>query len=191
MGQQQADWMVLDEDECWFSRFVPPTIYGWSDQTTLRCIEHDAREQSHPALACYGVLRSDNRQVYLAFCEGQPRSEVTWEFIQGLLALARQEAKRVVVLIWDNAGWHLSKRLREWIHTYNRQAKHTHDVRLITHLLPRKSPWLNPIEPCWLHAKRATCELNSILELAELKRRLCAHFAIQPSDLPFNLCVPI
>ncbi len=191
MGSKHSDWLVLDEDECWFSRFTPPLFSAWTPQDPIRRVEQDAREKAHPAVTCYGVRRHDTHQVCLAFCDGQPRSEVTWEFIQGILAWARQEAKRVVVLIWDNAGWHLSNRLRDWIHSYNRQAKRTDDVRLLTHLLPRKSPWLNPIEPCWLHAKRATCEPNAVLDADELKRRLCAYFAICPSSLPFNLCVPI
>lgn len=96
--------------------------------------------------------------------------------IEQLLDIARQENKRVLAIIWDHASWHKSKRLKQWIRTYNQQAKREGNVRVLTVLLPKKSPWLNPIEPCWIHAKRKVCEPDGELSVGELKRRLCAHF---------------
>lgn len=181
---------MLDEDECWFSRFAAPKVYQWTDGNDIRMTSYDTRERVNPAVSCYGVRCSISKQVVLGFFEGQPLSEMTWNFVQGLLARARQMEKKLLVLIWDNAGWHLSKRLKLWIHQHNQQAKATGDVRLLTHLLPRKSPWLNPIEPCWLHAKRAIWEPSRPLEVQELKERLCSYFALTPSSLPFQLCIP-
>jgi len=40
--------------------------------------------------------------------------------------------------------------------------------------------WLNPIEPRWVHAKRAVYEPDGELTSPELRRRLCAHFETQP-----------
>ncbi len=100
--------------------------------------------------------------------------------IDRLLAIARQEKKRVLAIIWDHASWHKSKRLQGWIRTYNQHAKRHGDVRLLTLLLPKKSPWLNPIEPRWVHAKRKTCEPDGELSAHELKRRLAAHFDTEP-----------
>lgn len=188
LAQQHADWVVFDQDECWFSRCVAPGGAAWTAERVPRRVERDNRGVK--ALTCYGALRAGTQQVYLGFCDQHPTSEVTWEFLTGLLALARQKGWKVVVLIWDNAGWHLSTRLRAWIRAYNQQAKRTGDVRLLTWLLPRKSPWLNPIEPHWLHAKRATWEPNAVLSLPDLKGRLCTYFGVQPSSLPFQLCVP-
>lgn len=181
---------MLDEDECWFSRFAAPKVYQWTEGNEIRMTSYDTREREHPAVSCYGVRCTVSKQVYLGFFEGQPLSEMTWNFVQGLLARARQMEKKLVVLIWDNAGWHLSKRLKQWIHHHNQAAKVTGDVRLLTHLLPRKSPWLNPIEPCWLHARRAIWEPTRPLEVSELKDRLCSYFALKPSLLPFQLCIP-
>jgi transposase len=47
--------------------------------------------------------------------------------------------KRVVHLIWDNAGYHKSKEIREFVKTTNIQL----------HYLPPYSPNLNPIERLW------------------------------------------
>jgi hypothetical protein len=40
--------------------------------------------------------------------------------------------------------------------------------------LPSKSPWLNPIEPKWLHGKRKVVEPDRLLTAAELADRVCA-----------------
>jgi transposase len=91
-----------------------------------------------------------------------------------------------VVIIWDNASWHKSADMRRWIRAYNRAAKAAGEPRLLTHRLPIKSPWLNPIEPRWVHAKRSVCEPDAELTPTVLHRRLCAHFETQPLLNSFN-----
>jgi transposase len=145
------------------------------------------RAEAEKALACYGAVRQDKEAVLLAFSAGQPDSLQTWQFVMGLLAIARAENKRVLVIIWDNASWHKSKDLRQWIRAYNQAAKAKHEPRLIVHRLPTKSPWLNPIEPCWLHAKRAVCEPNGELTASELRKRLCEHFETKPLFNTFKI----
>lgn len=147
----------------------------------MRLIERvPAPNEKQKALACFGAVRQDTQQTYLYFCDGQPNSEHMWLFIIGLIALARQEKIKVVVMIWDRATWHKSNRLREWLRAYNREAKLSGQPRLLTFLLPKKSPWLNPIEHRWVHAKRKTCQPDGDLSANELKRRLAAHFATEP-----------
>jgi len=181
-ADQHEDWLLVEEDECWFSRFAQPQAHAWAaDKEAVRLIERDPpRGEKQKALACFGALRRDTHEVVLYFSHGQPNSLQQWMLIVGLLAIARQENKRVVVLIWDNASWHKSKDIRRWIHDYNRQAKAVGQPRLLTHLLPVKSPWLNPIEVRWVHAKRSVCEPDGQLTPHELRRRLSAHFDIQP-----------
>ena len=144
------------------------------------------RGDNDKALACFGAVRQDNAAVVLYFSDGQPNSLQTWLFIIGLLAVARQEGKRVLVIIWDNASWHKSTDIRAWLGAYNQAAKGSGEPRLLTHLLPVKSPWLNPIEPRWLHAKRAVCEPQGELTSLSLRNRLCAHFDTQPLFHSFN-----
>lgn len=176
------DWWLFDQDECWFSRFAQPSLHAWAEnKEPLRLVERvPAHHASKKALACFGAVRQDTQQTYLYFCDGQPNSEQMWLFIIGLLALARQEKIRVVVMIWDRATWHKSKRLRIWMRSYNRAAKRAGQPRLLTFLLPKKSPWLNPIEPRWVHAKRNTCQPDGDLSATELKRRMAAHFGTEP-----------
>jgi hypothetical protein len=92
--------------------------------------------------------------------------------------LAR-ERKRVLVLIWDNASWHLSREVRTWMRQHNRRAKRAGGVRLLPCRLPIKSPWLNPIEPHWGHSKQAIVEPASLLTAAEVIARVCDYFKVE------------
>jgi hypothetical protein len=49
-------------------------------------------------------------------------------------------------------------------------------VKIVTCLLPKKSPWLNAIEPKWVHGKRKVVEPDGLLGAHELAERVCAAF---------------
>jgi len=181
---------LFDQDECWFSRFAQPHLSSWRDaDDPLHLVQRQPlkTDRDAQALACFGAVRQDTQQVYLSFSPQRPNSEMMWHFIMGLLTIARQENKTTVVLIWDNASWHLSKRIKQWIRDYNQLAKQHGEPRLLTHLLPVKSPWLNPIEPRWVHAKRAVCEPDGYLQPSELRERIVNYFDTQPFDTAFQL----
>jgi len=128
-------------------------------------------------MACYGAVCDQTKERYVCLVEGRPNSETSIAFLLTLLAVAKALGKRVLIVIWDRASWHTSKRVTRWVRQHNRQAKQEADgVRLLTCLLPTKSPWLNPMEPIWLHAKRKVVEPDGDLSVKELKARLCAHF---------------
>lgn len=187
-AQQHPDWLLVEEDECWFSRFAQPQAHAWAEPgKELRLVQREPkRGEVDKAFACFGAVRQDKGEVLLSFSAGQPNSLQMWWFIVGLLAVARNAGKKVLVVIWDNASWHKSADIGQWTRAYNRAAKVSGEPRLLTHLLPVKSPWLNPIEPRWVHAKRAVCEPDGKLTAMELRRRLCCHFETQPLLNTFN-----
>ena len=85
-------------------------------------------------------------------------------------------------MIWDNASWHKSKEVRNWIAAHNREVKDSGSeagVRIVSCLLPTKSPWLNPIEPKWIHGKRKVTEPESLLGSYELADRVCEVFGCE------------
>ena len=134
------------------------------------------------ALACYGVLRHDTGAMTLRFCEGRPVSAVTEDFLGWFCTRLGAEGKKVFVLVWDNAAWHVSKRVRRWIERHNRRVRKTGGCRIRVCGLPVKAPWRNPIEPKWMHGKRAIVEPDRKLTADEVKDRVCSHFGCAPTD---------
>ena len=171
----------MDQDECWFSRFAQPRMRSWAAKgEELRLVQRQPKpKEPGKALACFGAVRQDTGDRFLYFCDGQPDTDKIILMLERLLAVARRERKRVLVVIWDRASWHKSKKLKHWIHKHNRAAKRNGDVRLLTCLLPVKSPLLNPVEAHWVHAKRKIAEPDGEITVNELKRRLCVHFQVE------------
>jgi hypothetical protein len=185
LAQRHPDWLLGFEDEVWWSRLAHPALHTWQDaDDPLHLIEQTvARDDPDPkALACYGLLArwwADRTQrceeMWLRFVAGRPVSAVTSDFLGWCAQQAQARDKRAVVLIWDNASWHDSQIVRAWLHQHNRRVKQTgQGVRLIACYLPTKSPWLNPIEPKWLHGKRKVVEPDRLLTATELADRVCA-----------------
>lgn len=109
-------------------------------------------------------------------------SAITTQFLEWCCQKLEALGKKVLVLIWDNASWHISRELRRWIGKRNREVKKSASaagVRIVTCLLPKKSPWLNAMEPKkWIHGKRKeVVEPDGLLGAHELAERVfCAAF---------------
>ena len=125
------------------------------------------------ALSYYGVKRHDTGEVYLYPCCQRPNSDETIQFLHWIVLGAAALRRKVVVLIWDNASWHVGRKVKRWIRRYNLNAKRTGKPRLLVWALPKRSPWLNPIEPHWMHAKQRICEpSNDDLSPYQLRQRI-------------------
>jgi transposase len=173
-------WALGFADEVWWSRLAQPHLHTWvpADQP-LRLVEQSvARDDPDPkAVACYGLLlrrRGQDEAVWLRFVEGRPVSALTTQFLEWGCRQLQEHHIPVWVLIWDNASWHVSKAVRAWIRAHNQQVKRQgQGVRILVCYLPVKSPWLNPIEPKWVHTKRAIVEPTRLLTARELAERVC------------------
>jgi transposase len=183
LAPQHPTWVLGFGDEVWWSRLAPPQLHSWRPTARgLRLVEK-ALPRGDPdpkALACYGLLLratpTTPEQLWRRFAAGQPVSGLTTQFLAwgcDKLAALGKEALR---LIWDNASWHKSREVRRWIRAHNRLVKEQRQgVRLVPCRLPSKSPWLNPIEPKWVHGKRAVVEPERLLSARELEARICAY----------------
>jgi transposase len=180
LSKQNPDWILGFADEVWWSRLRDPMMHSWSeDGKPLQLLEKttDKTEVDPKAIACYGVYLRAESQMLVRFVEQRPVSEITCSFLEWVCQQVSEMGKRVMPLIWDNATWHLSKQVQQWIRHHNRQVKQTGSgVRLIVCKLPVKSPWLNAIEPQWIHAKRAIVEPERKLTALELQTRVCDYF---------------
>ena len=202
LAQRHPDWLLGFADEVWWSRLAHPALHAWQeDAHPLPLIEQTlARDDPDPqALACYGLLARSwdaaqrrSEELWLRFVNGRPVSAVTIDFLRWCVAHAQARGQRAVLLVWDNASWHDSQIVRSWVRTHNCQVKQAgYGVRLLVYSLPIKSPWLNPIEPKWLHGKRKVLEPDRLLTIAELAERVCAVYGcphephlIQPKKEP-------
>jgi len=178
LAARHPDWVLGYQDETWWSRLAQPARHAWVGGGPLRLEEltADKADPDPKALACYGLLRADTGQMLVRFVEGRPVSVVTEDFLGWVCRRLGAEGKKVLVLIWDNASWHVSKRVRAWIKAHNRRAKRRGGVRILACYLPIKSPWLNAIEPKWVHARRNVVELDGLLTAHQLAERVCAYF---------------
>ena len=107
---------------------------------------------------------------------------MTEDFLAWLCERLGAEGKKALLLVWDNASWHISQRVRAWIKAHNRQAKREGGVRIVACRLPSKSPWLNPIEPRWLHGKEAIAEPERVLTAAEVEERVCHYYGCEQHE---------
>jgi transposase len=168
-------------DETWWSRLQQPALHAWTADEPLRLVqvEADKADADPKALACYGLLRDDTGQMLLRFVDGRPVSPVTEDFLAWACDRLAAEGKAALLLVWDNASWHVSQRVRTWIKAHNRQAKRDGGVRIVACYLPVKSPWLNAIEPKWVHGKKAIAEPERKLTAQEVKDRVHSYYGCE------------
>lgn len=168
-----------------------PRLHSWAEsKRPLRLVEQTvAQGDPDPkALACYGLLLAETNHVWLRFVDGRPVSGVTTQFLAWCADQLWAEGKTALLMVWDNAGWHISHEVQAWLRDHNRQVKRRGvGVRIIACPLPSRSPWLNPIEPHWVHGKRRVVEPDRLLSAEELEGRVCHAFAVPRKD---HLAVP-
>lgn len=184
----RCGWAVGYLDEVWWSRVSQPNLHSWEQEDEfLRLLELavDKNDPDAKALACYGMLSAETGQMHLRFVSGRPVSQVTTDFLAWLCEQVQAQGKQVLVLIWDNASWHVSKQVKTWLREHNQTVLHeaqtgNQGVRIIPCWLPTKSPWLNRIEPKWVHGKRAIVEPARLLTAQEVKQRVCDYYGCEP-----------
>jgi transposase len=131
------------------------------------------------ALACDGLFLPQTDTMLLRFVNGRPVSQVPCDSLAWVADRMVHKGKKALLLIWDNASWHRSHIVRQWLTTPNQRVKRAGGCRLIVCPLPSKSPWLNPIEPQWVHGKRAILAPPRLLTAQELIERVCTYYGCE------------
>jgi hypothetical protein len=184
MAVAEADprWATGFCDECWWSRVALPTLSSFSEEgKPLRLIQQSV-EKDDPdpkAISCYGLYVPELDETWIRFVDGRPVSSITTRFLGWCTEKLEAVGKKVLLLIWDNASWHISKEVRRWLGKHNREVKESGSeagVRIVSCLLPKQSPRLNAIEPKWVHGKRKVVEPDGLLGAYELADRDCGVF---------------
>lgn len=179
------DWVLGFGDEVWWSRLAQPEMHSWTDNKPLRLLQKsvDKDDPDKKALSSYGLWCPKLKKMLLRFVEERPISEITCEFLQWVCQILENGRTKVLALVWDNASWHISHKVRQWIREHNKQAKCGGGIRILVCRLPVKSPWLNPIEPKWVHGKRAVVEPHRLLTAQEVRERVCDYFDCELLEL--------
>lgn len=191
LATTHPDWAVGFADEVWWSRVAQPAVRTWTATgQPLRLVEQTVARTEPKAVACYGLLARwwDNpadptEALWLRFVDGRPISGLTTPFLAWCCTKLAGEGKTALLLVWDNASWHISREVRCWIATHNRQVKAgAAQVRIVACPLPIKSPWLNPIEPKWVHGKKRIIEPARLLTMEELESRVYDALGVDHAD---------
>jgi hypothetical protein len=159
-------------------------MHVWSDTEPpfrLRDKQADVPKGESKALSCYGLwlpnLGAAGRML-LRFVEGRPVSALTEAYLEWVSQVLHADGQQALLMVWDNASWHVSQQVRAWLREHNRQVKcgEKEGVRIVVCALPTRSPWLNAIEPKWLHGKRAVTEPTRVLTTEELRARVHEYY---------------
>ena len=161
-------------DQSWFSRW-PYRFRAWAAKDTpLRVAQRWSEKVDTTAL--YAALDDESQEAFLRWATGQPDSEETVQFLEALMAHCTQNGLRFIVLIWDKASWHTSRRTQGWIRAYNRRAKEEALARLIVCQLPTRSPWLMPLEPIFGWTKHQILGGRLFQTVAQLQAAVESYF---------------
>lgn len=126
--------------------------------------------------------------MWLRFVDGRPLGAVTTQFLDRCCTWLAALGRWVLVLMWDNANWHVSADVRAWVRTHNQAVKaRGTGVRVLVCALPTKSLWLNPIQPTWTDGKPRIAEPTCLLSLTKREDRV---YAASESDRQEHLTTP-
>jgi len=186
LAATRPDWALGCADETWWSRFAVPACHAWAEAgRPLRLVERgpDAGDAEPKALAAYGLYLPAANEVLLRFADGRPVGALTTQFLAWGGDTLAARGMTALLLVWDNAAWHVSREVRAWLRDHNRRVKREgRGVRIVACRLPVKSPWLNPIEPKWVHGKRRVADPARLLTAAELEERVYAALGAGHAD---------
>ena len=117
VAHSDPDWATGFEDECWWSRVALPALSSFSEEgEPKRLVQHsvakDDPSEATKAISCYGLYLPELEDTWLRFVDGRPVSSITTQFLSWSCEKLEAVGKRVLLLIWDNASWHVSKEVR-------------------------------------------------------------------------------
>ncbi len=157
-------------DESWFVLWPHPAEH-WARRRRPAAVPKAKswpKGERPPSTCLYATLDVGDRTVSGAWHATWNQDE-TWAYLETVIAAYQQRGRRYLVVLWDNAPWHVAYRLRERVAAHNRQARTTGGLRVLLFPLPVRAPWLMPLEPVFGQTKRAVGPRQRET-LAELQR---------------------
>ena len=145
-AESDSEWVLGYEDETWWSRFEQPSSHSsWAEAgEPMRLLQEEAKKDDPDpkALSCYGLYLPEVGRSWLRFVDGRPVSAITTQFLRWSCQKLEAMGKKALLLIWENASWHKSKFVKEWLAAHNREEVKNggHGVRIeYPALCPRRA----------------------------------------------------
>ena len=128
LSERNPGWVLSFEDETWWSRLALPSLHAWGEEDEpLRLEQRSVAEDDSDSKAiscCYGLyLPGLDEQTWLRFVNGRPMSGATTHFLSWRSEELAEAGKKVLVLVLDNAIWHVGVEVRVLMGAHNRQVK--------------------------------------------------------------------
>lgn len=158
-------------DESWFVAQMPDGIMNPQMDNVWTCEGKtvkvpSSRKKSQITLSIYAGMSVKSGQINYRFCHKNNTDE-TIEYLVMRSEQCRQQGLKRLYIVWDNASFHISKKLKAWLKEHNKSVR-TKGGTLIHFVgLPSKSPWLNPIEAVfrWLKRRVLLCRIHETLDI--------------------------
>lgn len=179
------------EDETWLVHQPPegvwnPRLVGSWSAVGKPMLVPRSYQKGKERWVMYLELNLKKRRVSWEETEGVSQ-DWTWQFLERRLRGYEALGSRWLVVFWDNATWHRG-RLMERVRCWNRESRGREGIRLVPVALPKRSPWLNPLEAIIGQGKRRVLGNRSFDGVDEQKASLRRHFHLrneeQASQLP-------
>lgn len=107
------------------------------------------------AKSFFGALNLRTGKVHIHVCDWQDQEET----VKFLRKLRKAYPKKKIIMFWDGAPWHRSKRIRKYL-------RRTRNLELIR--FPPYSPELNPQEHVWKEVRKEVSHNNEDLKFEPL-----------------------
>lgn len=158
-------------DESWFVAHTPQGIMNpqmgsaWSESgETVKVAS--SRSKGKTKVSIYAGMSIKTGQINYRFTE-KNNTDQTIEYLKMRSEQCKAQGLSRLYIVWDNASFHVSKKLKEWRKEHNRNVRSNGGTLIHFVLLPSKSPWLNPIEAVfrWLKRRVLLCRIHETLEV--------------------------
>jgi len=150
------DWEVLTADETRIT-WEAEIRRAWLKQNEKTVVKvHRSNEYQN----YFGALSLKSHKAHTIQLDWQDTDEI----IKALEKLSKNYLNKKICILWDNAGWHKSKKLREQLKKGN-SLEHIHLINF-----PPYAPDVNPEEHVWKFAKDilANHALHSFIDAKSL-----------------------
>jgi hypothetical protein len=97
-------------------------LNSWAEERKpMRLIQQSVAKEDpdSKAVSCYRLYVPEFDQMWLGFVKGQHVSAIKTRFLRRCTEKFEAIGKKVLLLIWENASWHISEEVRRWLAKHN------------------------------------------------------------------------